>query len=94
MQIRIIRKGPWRYVVFVNLLCVSPTLILHKPFYGEAVVWKRLRHVNVVPFLGVTTVPLQLVSKWMPNGTLTEYVNARPHADRTSLVRILSFPIF
>ena len=59
---------------------------ISKAFFGEAVVWKRLRHPNVVPFLGVTTAPLQLVSEWMPNGTLTEYVNTNPGADRISLV--------
>ena len=37
--------------------------------------------------LAVTTTPLQLVSKWMPNGTLKEYVNANPDANRISLVR-------
>ena len=67
---------------------VSLALTLWKPFYGEAVVWKRLKHPNVVPFLGVSTTPLQLVSRWMPNGTLTEYVKAKPHANRISLVRI------
>ena len=57
-----------------------------KAFFGGAVVQKRLRHPNVVPFLGVTTAPLQPVSEWMPNGTLTEYVNTNPGADRVSLV--------
>ena len=48
--------------------------------------WKRLRHPNVVPFLGVTNKPLQLVSEWMPNGTLTHYVKKNPGADRVALV--------
>jgi len=62
------------------------------PFYGEAVVWKILRHANVVPFLGVTiSTPLQLVTEWMHNGTLTESVNANHSADRVSLVRIQLF---
>ena len=30
----------------------------------------------------------------MPNGTLTDYVNANPHADRISLVRIQCFTCF
>ena len=69
-----------------DFLRVSLALMLCKPFYREAVVWKRLRHPNVVPFLGVTTTQLWLVSKWMPNGTLTDYVNAKPHVDRIGLV--------
>lgn len=48
--------------------------------------WKRLRHPNIVPFLGVTTDPLQFVSEWMPNGTLTDYVNDHAGADRITLV--------
>lgn len=58
-----------------------------QPFYGEAVLWKRLRHPNVVRFFGVTTSPFQILLEWMPNGTLTEYVNSHLQADRTSLVR-------
>src|ERR1700753_4236731 len=48
--------------------------------------WKRLRHQNIVPFIGVTQDPLQFVSEWMPNGTLTEYLNHNPSADRVDLV--------
>ena len=59
-----------------------------QPFYGEAVVWKRLKHPNVVRFLGVTTSPLQIVTEWMPNGTLLEYIKANPSVDRMGLVRI------
>jgi len=63
-----------------DFLRVSLALMLYKPFYREAVVWKRLRHPNVVPFLGVTTTQLQLISKWVPDDTLTDY------ADRIGLV--------
>ena len=52
--------------------------------------WKRLRHPNIVPFLGVTHKPLQIVSEWMPNGTLTHYVEKNPGADRIALVSRLS----
>ena len=49
-------------------------------------IWKRLRHPNVVPFIGVTSEPLQIVSEWMPNGTLTDYVEKNPDANRIDLV--------
>ena len=52
--------------------------------------WKRLKHPNIVPFLGVTREPLQIVSEWMPNGTLTHYVEKTPGADRISLVSLFS----
>ena len=48
--------------------------------------WKRLRHQNIVPFIGVTQDPLQFVSEWMPNGTLTEYLTYKPGANRVDLV--------
>ena len=48
--------------------------------------WKRLRHQNIVPFIGVTQDPLQFVSKWMPNGTLTDYLRKYPGANRIGLV--------
>ena len=50
--------------------------------------WKMLRHDNVVSFIGVTMKPLQIVSEWMPNGTLTKYVERNPGADRIGLVSI------
>lgn len=88
------QKRPLAVCTIRNFVHVAKlALTLSKPFYGEAVVWKRLRHPNVVPFLGVTTTPLQLVSRWMPNGTLTEYVSANPQADRISLVGVPSHRI-
>jgi len=57
--------------------------------YQEAVVWKRLEHQNIVPFLGITFTPLQLVSEWMPGGGLAEYIKKNPDADRLGLVGVL-----
>ena len=48
--------------------------------------WKRLRHPNIVPFIGVTTDPLQIVSEWMSNGTLTEFIEGNTGVNRISLV--------
>ena len=50
--------------------------------------WKRLRHPNVVPFIGVTQDPLQFVSEWMPKGTLVDYIRKNPDANRIGLVRL------
>ena len=55
-------------------------------FCKEAVMWGRLRHQNIVPFVGVTLEPLQLVSGWMPGGELRSYVRENPHANLISLV--------
>ena len=50
--------------------------------------WKRLKHRNIVPLLGITSNPLQLISEWMPGGNLTEYIKKYPRADRLSLASI------
>jgi len=54
--------------------------------YQEAVVWKRLHHQHIVPLLGVTSPPLQLISEWMPGGDLTEYIKKHPDTDGLNLV--------
>ena len=48
--------------------------------------WKHLRHQNIVPFIGVTQDPLQFVSEWMPNGTLTQYLGKNSGVNRIGLV--------
>ena len=57
-------------------------------FCREAVIWKRLKHPNIVPFLGVARKPLRFVSEWMPYGTVTEFVNERPYVNRILLVSL------
>jgi len=61
-----------------------------RTFYQVVVVWKHLAHSNIVPLLGATTDPLQLISNWMCGGHLTEYITNHPDADRLSLVRLPS----
>ena len=48
--------------------------------------WKHLTHPNILPLLGVTIGPFQLVSNWMPGGNLPEYIGEHPDADRLGLV--------
>jgi hypothetical protein len=50
--------------------------------------WKRLTHPNIVPLLGVTLEPLQLISVWMSGGELREYITHHPGTDRLRLVGI------
>ena len=50
--------------------------------------WKRLIHPNLVPLIGVVEEPPQIVSEWIPNGTLTKYVEKDPSVDR---IRLVSF---
>jgi len=54
------------------------------------VVWKNLSHPNVVPLLGVTADPIQLISGWMPDVDLTGYIGNCPDVDRLNLVGVPS----
>ena len=48
--------------------------------------WKHLTHPNIVPLLGVTIDPFQLVSGWISGGDLPDYIRRNPSADRLRLV--------
>ena len=47
-----------------------------------------MSHPNVVPFLGVSeaSAPLRMVSEWMPNGTVRDYIGKNPDTSRLQLV--------
>ena len=58
-------------------------------FYQEAAMWKRLKHPNVIPLLGITIFPqLQLVSEWMTGGDLPGYIKENPGLDRLGLAGV------
>jgi len=59
-----------------------------KLFCKEVVVWRRLSHANVLPFLGVSTAVfrLSMVSEWMSNGNISHYVTTHPEANRLELL--------
>ncbi|TFK21659.1 kinase-like protein, partial [Coprinopsis marcescibilis] len=63
----------------------------------EAVMWSRLNHPNVLPFLGVyfwrpnpssDLERVSLLSPWMERGNVLEFLERYPSADKTSLVRL------
>jgi serine/threonine protein kinase len=66
-------------------------------FCREVMIWKTLRHPNVLPLLGVTMTKDRFVavSEWMENGSIDEFVKANVYADRLGLVcfsfRVLTF---
>ena len=57
-------------------------------FCKEVVTWKALHHPNVLPLLGVTMTETRfvMVSEWMINGNINEFVKAEINADRLALV--------
>lgn len=52
-------------------------------------VWRWLRHPNIVYFLGVSTFfDLSLVSIWMSHGNVQTYLKNNPKSNRSKLVRM------
>ena len=50
--------------------------------------WKFLQHPNVLPLVGVmmSEARFAMVSRWMENGNINEFIKANPEADRLELV--------
>ena len=67
---------------------LTPTI---QRFCKEVVTWKSLRHQNVLSLLGVTMAENQLtmVSEWMDNGNINEFIKAHSDANRFELVRFI-----
>ena len=59
-------------------------------FHQMAAMSKYLEHPNIVPLLGVTTEPLELISDWMPGGDFLGYIATHPDADKFALVCFIS----
>ena len=55
---------------------------------------KRLSHPNIVPFVGVTVDPFQMVAERVSDRNMVEYLEEHPKADRISLVSPLPFIAF
>ena len=53
--------------------------------------WSALRHPNVLSLRGATMTDTRftMVSEWMPNGNINEFVQTYPDADRFELVGFL-----
>ena len=64
--------------------------LLLQRYYRELTVWKQLKHPNVVPTLGAgpDIGELCVVSPWMPDGDLQQYLNKYPGANRVAIVRV------
>ena len=59
-------------------------------FCQEAVAWRHLQHANILPLLGVTLVERRfaMVSEWMENGNINDFIQNDPKANRTKLVSL------
>ena len=60
--------------------------------------WKTLQHPNVLSLIGVTMTETQfaMISEWMVNGNINDFVRTHPNEDRFKLasfpLEFLSFP--
>ena len=70
--------------------CMCANSLLQK-LCKEVVTWKALRHPNVLPLLGVIMNEhhFAMVSEWMENGNISEFVKQNPGVDRLGLVSFL-----
>ena len=61
-------------------------------FCKEVITWKNLCHPNVLRLLGVTMGEniFAMVSEWMVNGNIIEFIETRRDANRFELVCFLS----
>jgi len=64
-------------------------------FCREGVAWKHLRHPNILPLIGVTVSNQRfaMVSAWMENGNINEFVGKDQHANRIELVRVFTLDL-
>ena len=86
-----------RRVSFLLLICqrarVDRLVPMAQRFCREVLTWKGLRHENVLPLLGVTMSGNQfaMVSEWMVNGNINEFVKMHRDANRFKLVGFCSY---
>ena len=72
--------------LFFRLTCSQKRAV--QRFCKEAVMWRYLQHPNVLSLIGVVMSSNQfaMVSDWMVNGNINEYIQAHPDANRFKLV--------
>ncbi|THU93880.1 kinase-like protein [Dendrothele bispora CBS 962.96] len=81
----------WKGLLGGRLTCLKVVKIygdsevdkLVKGFLKEAILWRQLDHPNVLPFLGLYFLDTSkqrvcLISPWMENGNLTQYLKENP----------------
>ncbi|KAJ7572124.1 kinase-like domain-containing protein [Mycena floridula] len=70
---------------------------LLKDFCREALLWRQLDHPNVLPLLGVTielfAPSFCLVSPWMSNGNVMQYLERNPELSRINAVQDIAAAI-
>jgi len=78
--------------VRIEELMIIAIVVIAQTFCKEVVTWKTLRHPNVLPLLGVTMGEglFAMVSDWMVNGNINEFIKAHRNTNRFELVGFYS----
>ncbi|KAK7037716.1 hypothetical protein VNI00_010942 [Paramarasmius palmivorus] len=77
----------------VKVYLMSDMKRLLKEYLREAIIWRQLRHPNLLPCLGLYYLDdsqrICLVSPWMENGNLVEFLRSQPRnaVNRVQLMR-------
>ncbi|KAL0567524.1 Rho guanine nucleotide exchange factor, partial [Marasmius crinis-equi] len=69
----------------------SDVEIVIREFLREAIIWRQLEHPNVLPFLGLyfmNDTRICLISPWMENGNLVQYLKAKTRAEVKHLLLV------
>jgi serine/threonine protein kinase len=81
-----------RFVLFMDYttVLVDTTITAIQEFSHEAVVWRQLSHPNLLPFYGIyrsnNGCRVCLLSPWMDNGTIVQFLKKNPDVYRPGLV--------
>jgi len=80
------QKGTW----LLFLIGVELNTFYAQTFYHEVEGCKQISHPNILPVIQVseTLFPLCIVSPWMPDGNIMQYVRKHDDANRLMLVRV------
>ncbi|KAL0565750.1 Rho guanine nucleotide exchange factor [Marasmius crinis-equi] len=79
--------GPIVCLKIVKVYLTSDVQALFKEYLREAIVWRQLKHPNLLPFLGIYYLEDE-ISPWMEKGNLAQYLKATEgeNIDRLVLV--------
>ncbi|THU78891.1 kinase-like protein, partial [Dendrothele bispora CBS 962.96] len=89
----------WKGLLGDQLACLKVVKVygdsevekLVKEFLKEAILWRQLDHPNVLPFLGLYFLDTSkqrvcLISPWMENGNLTQYLKKNPQGSTDRVI--------
>jgi serine/threonine protein kinase len=84
------RTKLYKVGITVPVVVARRYLIYRKSISREVLIWKKLDHQNIIPFLGVDTKlrfpSYCLISPWIENGNALLFLKRFPDAERLILV--------